>query len=90
MKQKQPPINIYQNRRGITFLDGFFLARNPKTQKIIVISISRGIVYIHDVFRQTTLQNLINMDAAGQLDIFDSLKLMQSEKNKNKKQKNDD
>lgn len=86
MKQKNTPLNIYQTKRGITLLDGFFLVRNPRTQKINVVSISRGIVYIHDVTRQMALQTLINMDSLGQLDVFEALK--QDVLEKNKKQNN--
>lgn len=79
---------IYQTKKGITLTDGLFLVRNPRTQRINVISISKGIVYIHDVTRQMNLQQLIWMDSVGQLEIFETLKLNELEKEKTKKKKN--
>lgn len=79
---------IHQTKKGITLTDGFFLVRNPRTHLINVISISKGIVYIHDVTRQMPLQNLIWMDSVGQLEIFETLKLNELEKEKIKKKKN--
>lgn len=90
MKPEKQPIQIYQSRKGITLIDGFYLARNPRTHLINVISVAKGRVYIHDIIRQMDLQSLIQMDAIGQIEIFETLKLMEVEKYKNKKNKNDE
>lgn len=73
-KEKVPPFNIYQNRNGINFIDGFYFAKNPVTGKVNMLSISKGRVYIHDVIRQMTLQELINWDYSGRIEVFDELK----------------
>lgn len=89
MKQKQA-INLYQNRRGITFLDGYYLVRNPRTSVIAIISIAQGVVSVHDVKSQMTLQDLINRDSMGNLDVCQALKPIEPEKQKHKKNDNDD
>lgn len=90
MKPKQT-LNIYQNKRGITFLDGYYLIRNPRNKAIAIISIAQGIVSVHEVKSQMSLQDLINRDTLGYLDVFQSLKPMESDKQKQKsKDENDD
>lgn len=76
---------IFQSRKGLTLTDGFFLARNPRTQAINVIAISKGVVYIHDITRKMNLQELVNLDSQGYLEIFETLKLNELEKKKHKK-----
>ena len=76
---------LHQSRKGITLTDGFFLALNPRTQKVNVISISGDIVYIHDITRKISLEQLVNMDRTNYLDIFESLKLTTIPIIKNKK-----
>lgn len=88
MKSK-PILNIYQNRRGITFLDGYYLIRNPTNKAVAIISIAQGIVSVHEVKSQMSLQDLINRDTLGYLDVFEALKPMESDKQK-PKQENDD
>lgn len=78
---------IYQSKKGITLTDGFYLVRNPRTQAINVISISKGIVYIHDPTRQFKLPDLINLDATGQLEVFEKFQLIEIEKEKKKSKK---
>lgn len=87
MKQK-PPLNIYQNRNGINFIDGYYLVRNPKNRMIALLSIAQGIASIHEVKSQMSLQELIARDANGHFDVFDTLKL--GSKEKKQKQRNDD
>lgn len=86
MKAKQP-VNIYQSRKGITLTEGYFLARNPRTKLVSVISITGDTVLIHDITRQMPLQNFVNMDASGYLEVFDALKRTEIEKEKNKSKK---
>ena len=86
MKEKQTT-NIHQSRSGISLIEGFYLARNPRTQRVSVISITKGPVYIHDITRQMSLQDLVQMDATGYLEIFESLKLDKREKEKIKNKK---
>ena len=78
-------MNIHTTQKGIILIDGFYLVKNPRTQKINVISINKNTVYIHDVTRQMTLQQLINLDATGYLEIFESLKLDELSKKKDEK-----
>ena len=78
---------IYQSKKGITLTDGFYLVRNPRTQAINVISISKGIVYIHDVTRKLNFNELINFDANGQLEIFEKFELVEINKEKKKTKK---
>lgn len=85
MKPKQPPLNIYQSRNGISLIDGYYLVRNPGAKTVAVISIAQGVVSVHSIKSQMSLQNLVNMDASGYLDIFGELKLIEPEKNKTKK-----
>lgn len=68
---------FYQTRKGILMKEGFYLATNPRTGKVNVISVSGDEVYIHDVTRKTTLKQLVYLDSVGLLDIFAELKLEQ-------------
>ena len=52
---------IHQSKKGITLVDGFYLVRNPRTQTKSVISITNDIVYVHDISRKMSLQDLINL-----------------------------
>lgn len=79
---------IYQTKKGITLKDGFYLVRNPKTQKINVISISNQTVYLHDVTRHMKLSDLIHYDTIGYFDIFETLQMTEKEKSKQKKDNN--
>ena len=81
------PQTIYQSKKGITLTEGFYLVRNPRTQAINVISISKGVVYIHDPTRQLPLTDLINLDSLGQLEVFEKFQLIEIEKNKKKQKK---
>lgn len=87
MKSKQT--FIYQNKRGITFLDGYYLIRNPINKAVAIISIAQGIVSVHEVKSQMSLQDLINRDTLGYLDVFESLKPIESDKQKHKKENDD-
>lgn len=77
-------MNIHQSKKGINLTDGFYLARNPRTQHINVISISKGTVYIHDVTRKMHLDELVNLDSIGYLEVFESLRTSKDIKPKNK------
>lgn len=90
MKSDKKPIRIHQSKSGITLLDGFFLIKNPRTEKINVISIANGLVYIHDITRQMAVELLAHMDATGQVEVFNELKMTKTEKQKHKNTKNDD
>lgn len=82
---KDQPKNIYVSRRGITLTDGFYLATNPRTGRIVIISIANGEVYLHDVTRKMNLNDLIYFDSTGYLDISGMLKLIEPKKDKTKK-----
>ena len=73
MKKSNHSKKIHQTKKGINLTNGFYLVLNPKTQKINVISISGEVVYIHDITRKITLEELVNLDRMGYLDIFDEL-----------------
>lgn len=88
MKAKQTT-SIYQSRRGITLTDGYFLVRNPNTKIVAIISITQGMVSIHNIKSQMNIQNLVNMESIGQLDVFGSLKLIEPEKPTPKNKKDD-
>lgn len=38
-----------------------------------MISISKGMVYIHDITRQMSLNDLANLDSTGYLEIYEEL-----------------
>lgn len=84
MKTKQTT-NIYQSRKGINLTDGYFLVKNPKTKIVAIISITQGVVSVHYVKSQMTVQQLIYMESIGQLDVFEALKMTESEKQSPKK-----
>lgn len=89
MAKEKQTINIYQNKRGITLVDGYYLVRNPRTKAIAIISIAQDIASFHMVKEQMSLQDLISRDAIGYLDVFEALKPMESDKQKLKNKKND-
>lgn len=81
------PQIIYQSKKGITLVDGYYLTRNPRTKMVSFISISKGVAYIHDITRQMNLTDLVHYDSIGQLEVYDSLvqtEVLKEEK-KNKK-----
>ena len=69
---KNPAI-IYQSRTGINLKDGYYLAKNPRTHTVCVISITQGLVCIHEITKQMNLHNLVQLDSNGFLDIYEEL-----------------
>ena len=65
---------LHQSKKGITLVDGFYLAKNPHSEFISVLSIYKGIVYVHDVTRKMNLDELVHFESLGYLEIFQSLK----------------
>lgn len=82
------PSIIYQSRKGIILTDGYYLVKNPKTNVVSVISISNGTAFIHDARTPINLQDLVNMDSTGYLEIYDELKPVEQLKNIKKNKKN--
>ena len=78
---------IFQAKNGITLTDGFFLAKNPRTQILSIIRIYKGVVYIHDATRKMSLTDLVSLDSAGFLEIFEELKSKELSKQKSKNKK---
>lgn len=76
MAEQKNNHTIYVSKKGIRLTDGFHLVQNPKTQKVNVISISKGVVYLHDITRKMNLNDLVAMDSSNQLDVFGSLELI--------------
>lgn len=81
------PQVIYQSKKGINLVDGYYLTRNPHTKMVSFISIRKGVVYIHDITRQMGLADLVHYDSAGFLEVYDSLEQTEvlKQKKKNKK-----
>ena len=76
---------IHQSKKGITLVDGFYLVRNPRTQTKSVISITNDIVYVHDISRKMSLQDLINLDSIERIEVYGELKQVEDSKQKKKK-----
>lgn len=74
---------IHQSRNGITLLDGFYLAKNPLSQYISVISIYKGVVFVHEVTTKMNMDALVQLDSTGSLEIFEDLKSKKELKEKN-------
>lgn len=81
------PQIIYQSRKGIILTDGYFLAKNPRTGNVCVISVTGALVCIHEITKQMSLPDLVNMDAIGYLDIYEQLSPVGFYKPKNKSKK---
>lgn len=81
------PQIIYQSKKGITLVDGYYLTRNPRTKMVSFISISKGIAYIHDITRHMSLTDLVHYDSIGYLEIYDSLEQTEVLKHKKKNKK---
>jgi len=77
---------IYQSRNGIILKDGYYLCKNPRTHIVSVISITKGLVCVHEITKQLSIQNLVQLDSTGFLDIYDEL-IQKSPKQKVKPKK---
>ena len=85
------PQIIYQSKKGITLTEGYYLVRNPRTKVVSIISISKGMVHMHNIVGQPfNLEHLVHYDSTGQLEVYDSLQqtevLKEKYKKKNKKE----
>lgn len=65
---------IYQTKNGITLVDGFYLAKNPDSDLINVISIYKEKVFVHTVSIEMSMEELVHFDSTGFMEVFEELK----------------
>lgn len=73
---------MYQSRKGVWLKDGFYLAQNAQTKKVNVISVAKNMVYLHDIARKLSLDELTRLDKTGYLDVFAALEMIDPQKKK--------
>lgn len=71
---------IYQSRNGINLIDGFYLAKDLRTNQINIISISQNVVSAHYPTTHMSMADFVVKDATGQMQVIDKFILSSSVK----------
>lgn len=73
-----PSHTIYQSRNGINLIDGFYLAKDLRTNQINIISISNNVVSVHYPTTHMAMADFVVKDATGQMQVVDKFILSSS------------